>query len=103
MKEIELTAENFAEEVDRSPVPVLVDFWAAWCGPCRAQAPELEKLEKESDGSIKIVKVNVDENADLTMNYGIMSIPSLLVFKNGELKDRTVGLHTAEELKAMLQ
>lgn len=98
-----VNSEEFNKEVLEADGTVLVDFWAAWCGPCRAQAPELEKLEKESDSSIKIVKVNVDENADLTMNYGIMSIPSLLVFKNGELKDRTVGLHTAEELKAMLQ
>lgn len=98
-----VNSEEFNKEVLEADGTVLVDFWAAWCGPCRAQAPELEKLEKESDGSIKIVKVNVDENADLTMNYGIMSIPSLLVFKNGELEDRTVGLHTAEELKAMLQ
>ena len=97
-----VNSEEFNIEVLEATGTVLVDFWAAWCGPCRAQAPELEKLEKE-DGSIKIVKVNVDENADLTMSYGIMSIPSLLVFKDGELKDRTVGLHTAEELKAMLQ
>ena len=97
-----VNSEEFNKEVLEATGIVLVDFWAAWCGPCRAQAPELEKLEKE-DGSIKIVKVNVDENADLTMSYGIMSIPSLLVFKDGELKDRTVGLHTAEELKAMLQ
>lgn len=98
-----VNSEEFNIEVLEATGTVLVDFWAAWCGPCRAQAPELEKLEKESGDSIKIVKVNVDENADLTMSYGIMSIPSLLVFKDGKLKDRTVGLHTAEELKAMLQ
>ena len=97
-----VNSEEFNTEVLEATGTVLVDFWATWCGPCRAQAPELEKLEKE-DASIKIVKVNVDENADLTMSYGIMSIPSLLVFKDGKLKDRTVGLHTAEELKAMLQ
>ena len=98
-----VNSEEFDKEVLKADGTVLVDFWAAWCGPCRAQAPELEKLEKETNGTIKIVKVNVDENGDLAMNCGVMSIPSLLVFKNGELTERTVGLHSADELKAMLQ
>ncbi len=98
-----VNSQEFSKEVLESKGTVLVDFWATWCGPCRAQGPELEKLENELGDEVKVVKVNVDENADLTMNYGIQSIPSLLVFKDGNLTERAVGLHSVDELKSLIK
>ena len=82
---------NFGEEVLSSKEPVLVDFWAEWCGPCRAISPVLEELAGELEGKVKIVKLNVDENPNTASKYGIMSIPTLMMFKNGELASRQVG------------
>ena len=82
---------NFGEEVLSSKEPVLVDFWAEWCGPCRAISPVLEELAGELQGKVKIVKLNVDENPNTAAKYGIMSIPTLMIFKNGELASRQVG------------
>ncbi len=82
MAEITLTSENFKAEVLESKVPVLVDFWATWCGPCQMMGPVVEELANESDGSYKVGKVNVDEQGELAQEYGIMSIPAFFVFKD---------------------
>ena len=90
---------NFGEEVLASKEPVLVDFWAEWCGPCRAIAPVLEELSSELQGKVKIVKLNVDENPATASKYGIMSIPTLMIFKNGELAARQVGAAPKQKLE----
>lgn len=86
-----VTAADFDTVVMKSLIPVVVDFWAEWCGPCRALAPTLDQLALDFDGKIAVVKVNVDEEPDLAMNYNVQSIPTLLFFKNGELQDQAVG------------
>lgn len=91
MEPIKLDSRNFEEEVLNSEIPVLVDFWAAWCGPCRAIAPVVEEIAREYEGRLKVGKLNVDENRQLAAKYGIMSIPTLSVFKDGKEKDRTIG------------
>ncbi len=103
MSEIILTNETFSQEVLQSQVPVLVDFWAPWCGPCRLQGPIIEELAKEVDqAKFKIAKLNVDENQPLAGQYNVMSIPSLLVFKNGQVVKQLVGVQNKETLKAAL-
>jgi thioredoxin 1 len=87
---IEVTDNNFDAEVLESPQPVLVDFWAPWCGPCRIVAPHLEELNSERD-DLRVVKLNVDDNPATAAKYGIMSIPTLIVFKNGEVAKQIVG------------
>lgn len=91
MKPIEITDQNFQQEVIQSNVPVLIDFWAVWCGPCRMVAPIVEEIANEYDGKIKVGKLDVDNNPQTAMNYGIRSIPTLLVFKDGKLVDQIVG------------
>jgi thioredoxin 1 len=98
-----LTAENFDPEVLQSSLPVLVDFWAPWCGPCRAMAPVLDALAKEFDGKVKFAKVNVDEQPALASKYGISSIPSLFLFKGGAIVDNLVGFMSDKDLRARLQ
>ena len=88
---IEITDANFDELVLKSDKPVLVDFWAEWCGPCRMVGPIVEELAKDFDGKAIIGKVNVDNNPNISMNYGIRNIPTLLIFKNGEIVDKQVG------------
>src|SRR5438876_3897399 len=97
---VTLTQENFAKEVLQSSVPVLVDFWAEWCGPCKMIAPVLDELAEEYDGRIRIGKVNVDENQGLAAQYGIQSIPTLLFFKRGQVTEQIVGAKSKRDLKA---
>lgn len=99
---ITLTESNFAEEVLKSPVPVLVDFWAEWCGPCKMIAPILDELAQEYDSRLKIGKVNIDDQQALAGQHGVRAIPTLLVFKNGEVADQIVGLRSKRDLKASL-
>ena len=96
--EIKLSTENFEKEVLKSEKPVLVDFYADWCGPCNAMAPVIEELAKELEGKVKVGKINVDENPDIAVEYNVMSITTLIVFKNGKKEKRLVGLRNKEEL-----
>lgn len=91
MKPVTLTDENFQNEVLNSEKPVLVDFWAEWCGPCRMVAPIVEELAKEYEGSLKVGKVDVDANQKVSMQFGIRSIPTLLVFKGGKVVEQVIG------------
>ena len=100
--EYKFTEENFDAEVIKSDIPVLVDFYADWCGPCKMMMPVVEKMAETYDGKIKVGKVNSDENGDLAAKYGIMSIPSFLVFKNGEVINSAMGAMPAEALAKML-
>ena len=90
---------DFEAQVLKSPEPVVVDFWAEWCGPCKMIAPTLEQLAGEMNGKVKIVKLNVDENPATAAKYGIMSIPTLMLFKNGELASRQVGAAPKQKLE----
>ena len=103
MAEITLTDANFDEEVLKSDIPVLVDFWATWCGPCKMIAPVVEEIAKENEGKIKVGKVNVDEEQRLAIRFRISSIPTLLVFKNGELANKAVGYMPKAQLEALLK
>ncbi|MGD1008580.1 MAG: thioredoxin [Candidatus Aminicenantales bacterium] len=89
---------DFEQEVLKSDLPVLVDFWAPWCGPCLMIAPLLEEIAKANQGKLKVVKINVDENGKTPVTYGVMSIPTLMVFKGGELKDRLVGFRSKNDI-----
>lgn len=101
--EIELYKETFEQEVLQSDIPVLVDFWATWCGPCKMIAPIVKEIADEYDGKILVGKVNVDEEPDLTMQYNVSSIPTLMVFKNGQLVNKEVGYREKDEILKMLK
>jgi thioredoxin 1 len=90
---------NFEAEVLKSAEPVVVDFWAEWCGPCKMIAPVLDELAGSMQGKVKIVKLNVDENPDTAAKYGIMSIPTLMIFKNGEMASRQIGAAPKQKLE----
>lgn len=105
-KPLELTDNNFDDEVLNSENPVLVDFWAEWCGPCRMIGPVVEELANDYDGKVKVGKVDVDSNPEVSVKYGIRSIPALLIFKNGEVVDQIIGAvpksHLTKQLEAQL-
>lgn len=101
--EITLTESNFESEVLKSDKPVLVDFWADWCGPCKMLAPTIEQIADENEGTIKVGKVNVDDEAELAQRYGIVSIPTVILFKNGEESKKSVGFVPKETLEAMFK
>lgn len=98
---IKITKENFEAEVLQSDKKVVLDFWATWCGPCRMIAPVLEEIADERD-DIKIGKVDVDQEGELAVRFGVMSIPTLVFFENGEEKNRVIGFHTKEELLELI-
>jgi thioredoxin 1 len=89
---LEFTNENFEKEVIESEIPVLVDFWAVWCGPCKMLTPTIDQLSSEYEGKVKIGKVNVDENQEIAAKYGIMSIPTIMIFKNGQVVEQFIGV-----------
>src|SRR5579872_1701597 len=93
---VEGTDSNWMTEVEKSSVPVVVDFWAPWCGPCRMVSPVIEKLAGKYSGRVKVVKVNVDDNQALAMQYNIMSIPTIMIFKDGKAVDQAIGAAPAE-------
>lgn len=98
----DVTDANFDEVVLKSDLPVLVDFWADWCGPCKAIAPTLDELASTYDGKLQFTKVNVDENRELSLKYGVRSIPTLMVFKNGEPAATKIGALTKAQLSQFL-
>lgn len=102
MSVVTITSENFDAEVKNSPVPVLLDFWAEWCGPCRMLSPVVDEVAEEVEGK-KVGKINVDEQPELARMFGIMSIPTLAVIKGGQLVEKSVGGKSKDEILAMLE
>lgn len=102
-KLIEVNNSNFDAEVIKSTIPVLLDFWAPWCGPCKMQVPILEKLSQSADINVSIVKINTDENPDIAQKFGISSIPTLIIMKGGVEVERFVGVQPEAVLKQKLQ
>lgn len=101
MAEITLTTENFEEEVLKANVPVIVDFWASWCGPCKMLSPTIAEIAEQYAPSLKVGKVNIDEEGELAIRYGIVSIPTVLLFSGGKAVKKSVGFVPKEELEQM--
>ena len=101
--EVILSESNFEQEVLKSEIPVLVDFWATWCGPCRMLAPTIAKIAEEQAGKVKVCKLDVDEEPEIAARYGIASIPTLMVFRSGVVVKATVGVQPKAAIEAMLQ
>ena len=99
MSILKITSENYESEVLKSEKPVIIDFYADWCGPCRMMSPIIDEIAEEMHENIKVGKVNVDENQELAMEYGIMSIPTIVIIKNGKAEKTLVGLRDKEEIK----
>ena len=102
MSVITITKDNFESEVLKSPVPVLLDFWATWCGPCRMVSPIVDEIAEESDGSYKVGKINVDEQPELASQFRVMSIPTLVVMKNGAVYKSSIGMQPKASILALL-
>ena len=98
MFEINLTKSNFDEEVLNADKPVLIDFWAPWCGPCKMISPIISEIAEEFKGKLKVGKINVDEQSELAVQYGISSIPTLIIFKNTQIVKKIIGYHSKQEL-----
>ena len=98
----QLTDDNFQSEIDTSSVPVLVDFWAEWCGPCKQIAPRLDEISEKYSENLSVCKVDVDSNRDLALQYNVRSIPSLMIFKEGEMIDSLMGAVSLEELEDLV-
>lgn len=103
MSEITITKENFQQEVINSDMPILVDFWASWCGPCNALAPVVEELANDYAGKCKVGKVNVDEQQELAAQFQVMTIPTLILFKDGKAVNSMIGVHPKAEIEKMLK
>lgn len=103
MSVIKVTSKNFEEEVSKSNVPVLLDFWASWCGPCKMVSPIIDDVAKEVEGRVKVGKINVDEEQELASAFSIMSIPTLVVINNGKLVNQAVGVRSKEEILDMIK
>lgn len=103
MAELKITRENFENEVMKSNIPVLIDFWAPWCGPCQMMGPIIEQLAEEYEGKAKVGKVNVDEESELSQAFGVMSIPTIVLVKDGKVVKQAVGARPKAEVEAMLQ
>ena len=101
MCEVNLTSKNYSEKVEKSTVPVLIDFGATWCGSCRAMMPVVAKIADENEGKIKVCKVNVDEEPDLAEKFGVMSIPTFVAVKNGKVLGTSIGVQDEEEILKM--
>ena len=99
----EVTDNNFQAEVLESEIPVLVDFWAPWCGPCRMVAPVVEQIAQEREGELKVVKMNTDENQETAVSFNIMSIPTLILFRNGQPAKTVIGAYPKRKLEAELE
>ena len=97
-----ITKNNFEAEVLKSDIPVLVDFWASWCGPCKMLSPIIEEIEKEYAGRVKVGKVNVDEEIELAQKYQVASIPTVLIFRNGQVANTSIGYRPKEDIVALL-
>ncbi len=103
MAEIVVTTDNFETEVLKSEIPVLVDFWASWCGPCRMLAPVLAEIAEEQQGKVKVAKINVDEQPALAMQFGVASIPTIVMFKDGKPTATSVGVRPKSQIEEMFK
>lgn len=103
MKVFQLDSKNFAEEVLKNGQIVLVDFYADWCGPCKMMAPIVEKIAEDFLGKVKVCKINIDEANEIAEKYGIMSIPTFIVFKNGKIENTVIGMQSEQELKQIIE
>lgn len=103
MSEVIITKDNFEDEVVNSPIPVLVDFYADWCGPCKALAPLIEEIANEYEGKVKVGKLNIDDQEELAESYNVMSVPTLLLFKEGKIAKMMVGYRPKKDIENLLK